>query len=189
MAAPSPTHSTIAGVPASNFHGRLLNDVFSSSTDWIISPPLRNGGIVLAAAPRGPTARPAPLGPGSLWPGEGEEVAAERLHVDRRGAAPTARRRRRRRRRARAPSRQISRTGLSVPSEFDWCTTATSLTRPTLLDLGELVEVEAAVVGHADVAQRRARRGSPAAATAPCSSGAPSRCTTITSPGPQCALP
>ena len=48
--------------------------------------------------------------------------------------------------------------GLIVPSEFDWWTTATSLTRPLGGDAVERVEVEPAVVVEAQVAQLRARR-------------------------------
>ena len=128
MAAPRPTHSTIAGVPASNFHGRLLNDVFSSSTDWIISPPLMNGGILASSSSR-PQSAPAPLGPGSLWPENAKKSQPSSCTSTARCGADWAPSTTTTASRSCAQS-QISRTGLSVPSEFDWCTTATSLTRP-----------------------------------------------------------
>ena len=155
MEAPRPTHSTIAGVPASNFQGSALNDVFSSSTDWIISPPLMKGGMSLSSSSR-PHSAPAPLGPGQLVAREGEEVAAQRLHVD--GAV---------RRRLRAVDHD-DRVALVRPVA-DLAHGVERAERVRLvhdrdeahaalaLDRRELVEIEAAVVGHADVAQRGAR--------------------------------
>ena len=59
-------HSAIAGVPASNFQGKSFQDVRSSSTVRIISPPVRNGGIRSSSSAR-PHRAPAP-GPHSLCP-------------------------------------------------------------------------------------------------------------------------
>ena len=66
MAAPSPMHSAIAGVPASNFHGSSFQVVRSSVTVWIISPPVRNGSIRSSSSSR-PHSAPEP-GPHILWP-------------------------------------------------------------------------------------------------------------------------
>ena len=155
MAAPRPTHSTIAGVPASNFQGSALKDVFSSSTDWIISPPLMNGRHVpeqlLAAPERARAARP-----GQLVAREGEEVAAERLHVD--GAV-------RRRLRAVDHDDRVARVrpvadlahGIERAERVGLVHDRDDAHAALALDRRELVEVEAAVVGHADVAQRGAR--------------------------------
>ena len=65
-ARPKAMHSAIEGVPASNFHGSSFQDVRSSETERIISPPVRKGFICSSSSAR-PHSAPAP-GPHILWP-------------------------------------------------------------------------------------------------------------------------
>ena len=175
MAAPRPTHSTIAGVPASNFQGRLVEGrlLELDRLDHLAAAQERRHLLeqLLAAPQRARAARA-----GQLVAREGEEVAAERLHVDRAV---------RRRLRAVDDHDRVARVrpvadladGVERAERVRLVHDRDQAHAALALDRRELVEVEAAVVGHADVAQRRRPSGWPATATAPCSSGAPSRCT------------
>ena len=82
MAAPSPTASAIGAVPASNLCGRSPQVVSSACTLRIMWPPSRNGSMRSSRSAR-PQRAPMPLGAHILWPGDREEVAADRLHVHR----------------------------------------------------------------------------------------------------------
>ena len=64
-----------------------------------------------------------------LVPGEGVEIAIERLHVDRADAAPPARHRPAPERPCACASSMICCTGLTVPSALETCVTATSFVR------------------------------------------------------------
>ncbi len=66
-AAPSPTAAAASGVPASNFHGIVLNSLRRRWTSRIMSPPARNGGIASRISRRAQSA-PEPSGPSTLWP-------------------------------------------------------------------------------------------------------------------------
>ena len=114
-----------------------------------------NGGMSLSSSSR-PQSAPAPLGPGSLWPEKAKKSQPRACTSTGRCGADCAPSTTTTASRACAQS-QISRTGLSVPSVFDWCTIATSAHAALALDRRQLVEIEPAVVGHADVAQRGAR--------------------------------
>ncbi len=57
--------STIAGVPASNFHGTSFHSAVSSVTRVIMLPPVRNGGIASSRSRR-PQSAPIPDGPSIL---------------------------------------------------------------------------------------------------------------------------
>ena len=87
---------------------RRCTCVFSNVTDAIMSPPPWYGGI--ASSSDAPAVEHAGAGRAEhLVAREHVEIAVERLHVDRRGAAPPARRRSAPPRRARAPAAIISR--------------------------------------------------------------------------------
>src|SRR3984957_14594683 len=101
MAAPRPAASATAGTPGSNRCGGGRNVLPSIRTTSIIDPPVRKGGIASGwsvwpttppAGQEGPTpvdwCGPAklqadPVRAEHLVPGEGQEVHAERGHVDR----------------------------------------------------------------------------------------------------------
>ncbi len=145
-----PTTSAIAGVPASNFHGRSLQLVPARRTERIISPPVRNGGIASSSSRR-PHSAPAPDGPQSLWPENARKSAFMACTSTGRCGTDCA------------PSTTItppspctqsarSRIGLMVPSEFDWSTTASSLTLPARSISVQLVELQLAVLVDVDVA-------------------------------------
>ena len=109
-----------------------------------------------------------------LVTGEGEEVGAELLHVERQvrhRLRGVDHRQRADRTRARDDARD---TGLIVPSALDWWTKATTLVR-SLIDLVDRRVDQPALVVDRDAAERRAGALAPAAATARCCCGAPSR--------------
>ncbi len=60
-----PTASAIGDVPASNFHGSSLKRDSWKSTELIMSPPPRNGGIASSTSRR-PCRMPMPVGPYAL---------------------------------------------------------------------------------------------------------------------------
>ena len=64
----------------------------SSPTLRIMWPPSRNGSIASSSSAR-PQRKPIPLGPQHLVAGDGDEVGAERLHVEPHGAVRPAPRR------------------------------------------------------------------------------------------------
>ena len=147
--------------------------VFSNVTERIMSPPPMNGGIASSSASL--AVQHADAGRAvQLVAGRDVEVAVERLHVDRHVIRRLRAVDQHRRRRARARCATISATGLIVPSAFDMC-----------VDRDELRPRRRAARSNSSSDQRRrdrrsarraAARRAPrtAAATARCSSGAPS---------------
>ena len=178
--------STIAGVPASNFQGRLLNDVFSSSTDSDHLAAAHERRHVLEQLPR-PQSAPVPLGPSILCPENAKKSQPSSCMSTARCGTLCAPSTTTIASRSWAQS-QISRTGIHRPERVGLVHDRDDLDAADLLDLRELVEVEAAVVGQADVAQR-----APVRFASSCHGTMLEWCSislrTITSPGPQCALP
>ena len=151
-------------------------------------PPPRKGGIESSSSARAPEHADAGRSE-ELVAREGVEVAAERAARRRAGAAPPARRRRAagtpRARHSAAISRDRDST---VPSTFETCATRHEPRARREQRLERVEQQHAAVVDRRD-AQRCAARARRASATARCSSGAPSRVTTISSPGSRCVSP
>ena len=123
-----------------------------------------------------------------LVAGEHVEVRAERLDVHRPCDTRPATRRSARRRRPASRRATISATGLTVPSAFDTCTTATIFVRGDQQPLELLHHQVAAIVDRHDLAARRPCART-AAATARCWSGAPSPVMSTSSPAPTFASP
>ncbi len=115
------------GVPASNRCGGFLNELFSSVTLTIISPPPCQGGIASRISKR--AVEHANSGRRAHFvTGERQKIATDLLHVQRH--VPDALRRIDQGDRADTPRacRQSSATGLIVPSEFETCVKANSFT-------------------------------------------------------------
>ncbi len=125
--AASPTASAIGGVPASKRHGGSAGAKRSRRTSRIIPPPPRNGGIDVEQLGAAPTARRCPVGPEHLVRGEGQEVDAERLHVDRQVRDRLGPVDHHERAGAVRRPRRSTGSGLIVPSTLDIAVTATSL--------------------------------------------------------------
>ena len=114
MAAPQPTASAMAGVPASNLCGTLFHSAPSRVTRRIMLPPVMNGGMASSSSRRAQSA-PIPDGPSILCPlmaRKSQPISPTSIAMCGADCAASTR--------ARAPAScaicTISRTGLMVPS-------------------------------------------------------------------------